>query len=272
MIRFLIAKVQLDIVLHAEYPPAMRAQLGDLPKSPSDSYMKALERIKLSAEHPKKAAIHVLGWIYYRRKLKMEELLEAVGLTTKINYKFEPSDLTDMCRGLVFYDKSTCIVQFIHSTVESFLNYCFSSRQTKDLIGDLRPYFLSDIELAKACLTYFSLDVFDNPCPDIVSFQKRRSEYRFSNYAANNWANHVRGVAENDRIVRHTLFEVFGAEGKRESMEQFRTLFRGNFGSATRKSLLHILIENRIASICMYPVSDDTLDTKIRYRFHCLPS
>jgi hypothetical protein len=272
MIRFLIAKVQLDIVLHAEYPPAMRAQLGDLPKSPSDSYMKALERIKLSAEHPKKAAIHVLGWIYYsKRKLKMEELLEAVGLTTKINYKFEPCDLTDMCRGLVFYDKSSGIVQFIHSTVESFLNDCFGSRQTKDLIGDLRPYFLSDIELAKACLTYFSLDVFDNICPDIVSLQKRRSEYRFSNYAANHWAHHVRGVAENDRIVRHTLFEVFGADGKRESMEQFRT-FRGNFGPATGKSLLHILIENRIASICMYPFSDDTLDTKSRYCFHSLPS
>jgi hypothetical protein len=77
MIRFLLGKVQLDMVLHAEYPPAMKAQLRDLPKSPSESYMKALERIKLAAEHPKMAAIHVLaGFITPNANLKWKKSLK----------------------------------------------------------------------------------------------------------------------------------------------------------------------------------------------------
>jgi hypothetical protein len=67
----------------------------------------------------------------------MEEVLEAVCLTTKIDYKFEPRDLTDMCRGLVLYDESGGIVQFIHSTVKAFLNECFSPRETNAVIKDL---------------------------------------------------------------------------------------------------------------------------------------
>jgi hypothetical protein len=188
MTRFLLATVQLDVVLHAEYPSAMRAQLGDLPKTPSESYMKALERIRLAAKDPKLGAIHALGWLFYAKaKLQIKELLDAVRLTTKLAYDFDPSDLTDMCRGLVRYDKPSGIVEFIHGTVEIFLNSCFSPKATMG-IDDLRPYFLSDVDMAKACLTYLSSNVFNDPCTNDESLENRLRQYNFSGYAACYWA------------------------------------------------------------------------------------
>jgi hypothetical protein len=99
MTRFLLAKVQLDSVIRAKYHEAMKLQLSDLPKNPSESYMKGLERIQAEAEPSMKAALHALAWIYHaKRKLKMEELLDVIARTTnKIDYKFKPSDLIDIC-------------------------------------------------------------------------------------------------------------------------------------------------------------------------------
>src|SRR5579859_4069425 len=130
MTRFLLAKVQLDMVLRAEFAPLMKSQLKNLPKSPSESYMKGLERIQGSAEPSKKAALHALAWIYCAQdELEIEQLLDAVGLTTNpTDYKLESILLMDMCRGLIFYDKSSGVVQFIHGTVKTFLKQCFDPR------------------------------------------------------------------------------------------------------------------------------------------------
>lgn len=268
MIRFLLAKVQLDIVLRAERAPLMRWQLKNLPKSPSESYMKGLERIEAAAGPLKKAALHALAWIYHAKsKLEMEQLLDAVAWTTNTtDYKFEPSDLTDMCRGLVFYDKSTEIVQFIHSTVETFLYQCFESKGTEntvvkhDIINILKPYFLDDVDLGKACITYLSLDIF--ACPGRESLKHRMTKYKFGVYAARYWADHIRGVVETDRDVRDAIFKAFKEVGKRDSLQQ---ILHNRFRTSTGWSLLHVLVKYKIASICMYLLSDDTSNTKNVY-------
>jgi hypothetical protein len=279
--RFLLAKIQLDVVLRGEVAPVMRSQLKNLPKSPSESYMKGLERIK-EAKPLTKAAIHALAWIYHAKsKLKMEQLLDAVGLTTNTtDDKFEPSNLTDMCRGLVFYDKSSGIVQFIHSTVETFLNQCFDSKEAEDtrvvkhdIINALKPYFLDDVDLGKACLTYLSLNIFDNPCPDEESLKHRMTKYKFSEYVARHWRDHIRGVVETDCDVRDAIFKAFRRAGKRKSMEQIAD-YREGWGVPTLKdmSLLHFLVKYGVGSICMYLLSDDTSNTKNAYVFHSPPS
>jgi hypothetical protein len=181
------------MVLHAEFPAGMKSQLNDLPKSPSDSYIKGLERIRNAAEFPMKAALHALAWIHYAKgKLRMKQLLDAVAWTTNTtDYKLEAIDLMAMCRGLAIYDKVSGIVRFIHGTVETFLTQYFdlegikySAVVTHDIIEVLRPHFLSNIDLAKACLTYLSLDIFNNPCPDGKSLRERMKKHEFSCYAA----------------------------------------------------------------------------------------
>jgi hypothetical protein len=283
--RFLLAKVQLDLVLHAEFAALMTPLLQNLPKSPTESYMKGLARIQAAHEVPKKAALHTLAWIYHaKRKLKMGELLDAVAWTTKTtDYKLEPIHLMDMCRGLAFHDKSSGIVQFIHGTVETFLEQCFNPERAMDtevvkddshtsIIGDLRPHFLSNIDLAKACLTYLSLDIFDNPCPDRRSREERVVKHTFSVYAAMHWADHIRGVAETDRDVRGAISKAFGPVGKRESILQLETPLPFPFTTSTGMSLYHLLLEKRLPLIFMSPFSDDTSNINDRYVLRYLPS
>jgi hypothetical protein len=188
----------------------------------------------------------------------------------------------DMCRGLAFHDKSSGIVEFIHGTVETFLEQCFNPEPGKDtalikddshtgIINDLRPHFLSNIDLAKACLTYLSLDVFDSPCPDERSLQERVLKYKLSVYAAKHWADHIRGVAETNRDVWDAIFTAFGPVGKRESMQQIkRPLW--DFKTSTGKTLLHVLVEDRLLSIFIHPSSDNTPNTNDRYILCSLPS
>jgi hypothetical protein len=244
--------------------------------------MKGLERIGAAAHCSKKAALHALAWIHHAKsKLEMDQLLDAVAWTTNTtDHKFEPSDLTDMCRGLVFYDKSIGIVQFIHSTVVRFLNQCFDSKGIEntvvkhDIINILKPYFLDDVDLGKACLTYLSLDIFAKPCPDWESMKHRMTKYKFSKYAATHWDNHIRRVVETDRDVRDAIFKAFREVDKRESVEQMEQMGRYNryFTTPCRMSLLHFLVKYRIASICMYQLSDDTSNSKNVYVLHSHPS
>jgi hypothetical protein len=286
MARFLLAKVQLDMVLHVEFSPLMARQLEHLPKSPSESYMKGLERIQAADELSKKAALHTLAWIYHaKRKLAIGELLDAIAWTTKTTdcLNLESIHLMDMCRGLAFHDKSSDIVQFIHGTVETFLEQCFNPERAKDtavvkdeshasIINDLRPHFLSNIDLAKACLTYLSLDIFDSPCPsDERSLQERVLKYKLSVYAAKHWADHIRGAAETNSDIWDSILTAFRQVGKRQSMEQMKRLLWG-FETSTGKTLLHVLVEHQLLLIFRYPSSDDTPNTNDRYVLCSLPS
>lgn len=196
----------------------------------------------------------------------MEELLDAVTWTTKTTtYDLKPCHLIDMCRGLVFRDESSDIVQFIHGTVETFLNQYFEAEEIDDtaVVEDLKPYFFSNSALGKACLKYFSLDVFDNPCSDRDLVDERLQNHKFSVYAAHHWADHIRGVVETDGNVRVAISEAFGPAGKRESMQQIKNYpWRPLFPSV---SLLHVLVENRIPWVSIYCPQDDKSNSKDRY-------
>ena len=274
--RFLLAKVQLDSVLEAEFPLHMGSQLNDLPKSPSASYMKGLERIQAAKAPAQKEALHALAWIYHaKRKLKMGELLAAVGWTVHsvTEYKLESIHLMEMCRGLAMHDGPSDTVQFIHGTVETFFKQSFCPEPIKganvlkaDIIDALEPFFLRNIDLAKACLTYFSLDIFNKPCPDYESLSRRTRKYGFSIYAASHWADHIRGVAETDQGVQAATFKAFGPVGTRMSVLEIKGEVDGlTWSKSPPSSLIYYFVENRIPSMLINLLSNDTSNMKLRY-------
>jgi hypothetical protein len=253
----------------------MRSQLNDLPKSPSASYMKGLERIQAAKAPAQKEAMHALAWIYHaKRKLRMRELLAAVGWTANsiTDNKLQAIHLMDMCRGLAIHYKSSGIVQFIHGTVETFFFQWFGPERITDtpvvkadIIDALRPFFLRNIDLANACLKYLSLDIFKEPCPDHMSMFMRMKMYEFSRYAAVHWVDHIRGVAESDDGVRGATFKAFGPNSKRISIAQITRPHWRALDKSPPSSLIYFFVENRLPSILIYLLSNDTSDTKHRY-------
>ena len=100
-------------------------------------------------------------------------------------------------------------------------------------------------------MTYLGFDVFDNLCPDKESLQKRVEQYTLSRYAAQYWADHLRGNAESE--LQSEICRAFISLGKRESMGQIQIYtnsgggyFRGSIGN----SLLHIIAANGLETIC----------------------
>ena len=78
-------------------------------------------------------------------------------------------------------------------------------------------------------MTSLRLSAFENKC-DRDKLVQRKKKFKSSDYAA-----------ERDVELETAIPETFGSVGRREAMEQVKNYFR-----TQRKSLLHVLIENRL--------------------------
>jgi hypothetical protein len=88
-------------------------------------------------------------------------------------YFIKPDQIICYCQGLVELDHNSGIVRFTHYTVQEFLN-------DKYLANLLAP-----TDIAKACLTYPTFDVFDKgPCPNEGALAQHLETYKFSEYAS----------------------------------------------------------------------------------------
>lgn len=107
--------------------------------------------------------------------------------------------------------------------------------------------------LAKTCLTYLNFQVFDVPCIDSDTLRERRQTYVFSSYAAHYWAFHARKANTGDVVwsdMLITIADTFKQNGKLESVQQLR-----NYKTTpTGKSLIHVLLETRLASNYIPPL------------------
>lgn len=217
-------------------------------------YHKIMLRIT-SESDAKKLVLRVLSWIMYaKRFLLIDELREVIWvedederLNSQSINSFSIDDIIERCESLVTYDKTTRQVKFSHTTVQEFLDEC-------DFTVELMPH----AALAKTCLTYLNFEAFNAPCTSIQSLSDRANRYQFGDYAATYWAVHTRNANIEDVISQHTLFAIvdnFQQEGIRESMEQMRN--HAKLGpKLTGKSLLHLLVENKLATYYIPPSSD----------------
>jgi hypothetical protein len=231
----------------------MRKRFDTFPIDEIDAYRQIMERIT-SSKDVSKIILRVLSWIRYSpRLLDADELREVIWVedtdkqlnTDDIN-GFSINDIVRNCESLITWDKTDNLVKFSHITVQEFL-------ETSNFGDEL----MTHAALAKICLTYLNFKAFEAPYSDRESRDDRSNKYMFNSYAAKYWAVHARNANKEDVIWRGMLIAIidtFQQDGKRESMEQMKcSWFRPQ---PTGKSLLHVLVESRLASYYMPPLSD----------------
>jgi hypothetical protein len=248
--RFLLAKVQLDEVVRSRGHE--KEALQELPCSPDEAYLKSLCRLEKQAEKTVKTAFQALSWILYsRRPLQMKELLAAVKTDSDKTSQEDADNIVEQCQGLVFHEKGTDVVRFVHGTVKFFLEK-FINLRGKSGFGQ---YFLSNVELAKTCLTCLASNIFDGPCSDKQALDERLDRFKFGRYSAQFWSVHVKGDGEKCPEIQQAILDIFGPATKRKAILQIEKYVNSNWGDTgipTRTKLIHVVAVNGLTTICMH--------------------
>jgi hypothetical protein len=214
--------------------------MESLPVQQLDAFNQIMTRIR-TAEHSVEIAFRILSWIFYAaRPLRMIELRHALVIEdgdrdidkAKLR-ELQSSDILDCCQSLVVCEKSSEIVRFAHPTVHEFLQS-----------QNIAPITY----LAKTCLAYLGLDIFESPCLSKAEHEERLTNYAFGRYAGEFWGIHVQGDPENIPEIQEAILRVFGLEKRRISLHKIWTYFRIRPG--LEETVLHISARNGLSTFC----------------------
>jgi hypothetical protein len=250
--RFLLANFQLTYVLRETAQANMRKALKSLPSNTSDAYKQVMTRIKDTSEYSSKMAVWALSWIFHAcRPLQMDELREALVVQDKEKTDtldeadmedLLAADIVEFCQSLLVYEESSGVVRFSHPTVQEFLESQIRESQIE----------LPVVDLAKTCLAYLGLKVFEEgPCPDDDTLKLRITKFKFSGYAAQSWSVHSSGQAEDDPDLRMAILRLLESKARRDSMNQIECLAYGK-NAILKETALHILARNGLATTCKF--------------------
>jgi ankyrin repeat protein len=146
--------------------------------------------------------IRVCQWVLTaNRQLTLDELREAVSIeanhTRWDEGNFPDAELIlESCAGIVETDEKN-VVRFVHASVREFFEgpSPFGPDEWATEFFGLAEN--REILMGKLCLTYLDFDDFDcggSKTPEELI--ERFSKYKFLDYAAKNWAKHLRGEGE----------------------------------------------------------------------------
>lgn len=222
----------------------MEVALQDLPSTESAAFDSIIEQAR-GTKGFELILAPVLSWIYHaKRGLNMDEICELLlfledGHLDRIgNNVYTTDEIVKTCGSLIIHEKLGGVVRFCHATVEEWLP---KSMWWKNL-----P---SRVSIAKTCINYLGLAVFDEPCISEDSLHERLRRFKFARYAAEYWGQHTQGV---EMEVKDEVFKTFQSQRKRGSITQIEEHRRPwiLFRNSSRMSLLHILGENGLSFIC----------------------
>lgn len=220
----------------------IKDKLKEPKKTHEQFYDAAFDRIS-SANGPgirRQLGFRIIGWVLYaKRPLHFKELqhilatsalLESASSRAKSRDEFNvrEQDMLTSCHGLIIIESKTKLVSFAHATVKEYLDSNFSTRC---------PYIYED--LGKSCLAYISDEIFaEGPCPDDGSYANRMENNPFYGYAAQYWADHVRGELElkaKENILNFLKVEKLVLSSiQAKVIEENRYKFRGRSQSYAR--------------------------------------
>ncbi|KAK3333052.1 ankyrin repeat-containing domain protein [Cercophora scortea] len=189
---FLWAALQIDEVLKQKTRTMIRKALQDMPTDVYGVFDRTLSRIG-----DDDLARRTLHWLARAKEpLDFPALAHALSIDLE-DPPFDDVDednipsievLCEVCCGLVTAGGAGNL-RFVHFTVQEY----FEAHPEK-------LYPLCDVDIAKSCLTYLSLGVFESGyCDSKSRFRARLKRYPFLLYAARRWYEHV-GHDEQDQI------------------------------------------------------------------------
>ena len=190
-------KFQLDYVLDFPKPQDALDALKRLPIEMESAHFEIMEKIEKAKWKP--TALKALSWIFLaRRLLSIDELREAISIRpsrhTQLSPKLfvHPDALVRYCQGPIGVDEQNNVVCFTHYTVQEFLR------------AKYRDKMMSNIDIAKVCLTYLNFDVFERrSSKDEKTLIARVNGHKFLEYAFVYWGDHIkRGIQNDEELVR----------------------------------------------------------------------
>lgn len=231
--------------------------LDRLPPYLDAAYHDVTQRIERGKA--KGVAIKALSWIFHaRRPLTIDELREAISIRPFRQTALQPKlligedSLLKYCQGLiVINDNGTDdygrTVRFIHPTVREFLAKMYLDK------------LLTDVDLAKLCLTYLTFDEFElGPCHDTYTLLRQMGKHRLWSYCVENWGAHTRGEAEEDSEVARGVCNLLASTAARSSMHQLILSQHGFTKTVFVSSTpLRVLAEEGLATVYKYLLQMD---------------
>ncbi|OPB36873.1 hypothetical protein A0O28_0059530 [Trichoderma guizhouense] len=183
---FLWASFQLKEVLKRLTPTRIRAVLQNLPETISEYFGGIMSRI---ADND--FALRTLLWLVYtKEQLNFDALSHGLsvelgeGMLNDIDRDNIPDieDLVDVCCGLIVSDGENNL-QLAHFSIQEYL------KSNPQVFGSaIDP----DLYIARVCLRYLSMDVFETKCAyGDKTFGDRMRNYPLLQYAAKRWRWHV---------------------------------------------------------------------------------
>jgi Ankyrin repeats (many copies)/Zinc finger, ZZ type len=261
LFRFLLVEFQLKHVLNKKTIRKRKDALGSLPSTIDEAYSGVIAGIEKLEADSKDLAVRTLSWIFHaRRPLCMAELCEAVAIEdNQVDLDAEdlpsPSNIIDCCGSLVVHDSSG-IVRFAHYTVSSFLENKYIE------------HLHTQVDMARACLTYLCFDFFDKT--NVHGYDRwwdRMETYNFAVYASVYWDSYTRGLGEEVLSVQEPLFRFLLSPSKCLWMLVMRDygggsgffLWRQRVGLPLpiRHPWLHIVAGCGLTSICRMVMERD---------------
>lgn len=158
--RFLLAQLHLDSLGDKTSPKAIKNALLKLPLGSNalgQAYDQALKRIDDQEPGFRQLANQILAWITHaQRPLTIVELQQALAIEEgepQLDHEniIEVAELISVCVGLVKIDQESGIIRLVHYTTQEYF------RQIR-----MQRFPTAQKDIAAACLTYLSFDVFKN--------------------------------------------------------------------------------------------------------------
>ncbi|RMZ72366.1 ankyrin repeat [Pyrenophora seminiperda CCB06] len=184
---FLVAHFQVALICRMSNPKKVRQSLNTLPTEIYDFYEEAFTRIESYPEEDRQLVKKAIAYIYCaRRPLTLEELCHALSIepgdTEFDEYAVPEMEIVlNISVGLIRVNEKSNIVALAHQTLQEYL-----AKNSSRLLHQ------PEAEIAKTCLTYLTMDVFESgPCLEGEALEQRLQEYLFLDYASQNWGYHL---------------------------------------------------------------------------------
>jgi ankyrin repeat protein len=198
-LRFLWAKVQLDLICQLANDKAIQNALTMLPRGLNECYDRLLQQVASRNADSIGDIKLLLMWIVGSSEpLNVTQFAEAIAIQPGNTFRdlnsvaTDPDDLIDRLGSLVVVDHTpkNAIVSLAHFTLYDYL-HSVAVRDQKSISIFYLDTHATDLAMAVACLQYIGFEDFAEPCKSLASLRQRLNDYPMLDYATRNLFYHL---------------------------------------------------------------------------------